>query len=371
MKQSRRARWLVAAMALAGLTLTAWQQTPVDASTAGSADLAASAQVPSATASPSIAGSLWTASTFALMKAGPATDSGTRTITADETIVGSEPEVSRSDASAVAGGELRRHGISLDGWARTWTTFGPATMAPLHPLVVVLHGRGGSGRTMELLGLDTVAAARGIEVAYPDGVDGSWNDGRRGVQSVAALEPVDDISFLETVIDDAVARDGADPARIAIVGHSNGALMASAFACQRAHLLQAIVLVSGAGADSLPATCKPSRALSVLEVHGDRDRVVPFDGGAIASADGLPRGFAASVPAVLEIWRRRANCSAAVKEQPAGSPPSILEHASCPDGTEVALQLVVGGGHGWRLAPGFDTGMTVWGFLVKHGFGSA
>jgi polyhydroxybutyrate depolymerase len=354
-------------MALAGLLLTAWQQNPVDASTAEGADPAASAHVAPTTASPSIAGVPWTPPALAPTAPGSATGSGTGTMTADETGVAGEPEASRSDATPVAGGEQRRHGVSLDGWARTWTTFEPATVAPLHPLVIVLHGRGGSGRTMELLGLDTVAAARGVEVAYPDAVDGSWNDGRRGVQSVAALEPVDDIRFLETVIEDAVARDGVDPARIAIVGHSNGALMASAFACQRADLLRAIVLVSGAGADSLPATCQPSRPLSVLEVHGDRDRVVPFDGGAIASADGQARGSAASVPAVLEIWRRRANCPAAVKEQPTGSPPSILEHASCPEGTEVALQLVVGGGHGWRLAPGFDTGTTVWGFLVKHG----
>ncbi|MCS6883467.1 MAG: hypothetical protein RMK84_14755 [Oscillochloridaceae bacterium] len=53
------------------------------------------------------------------------------------------------------------------------------------PLLVVLHGGYGSGRTMQLaLGFDRYADARGFRVVYPNAFNGMrWNDGR------GALDP--------------------------------------------------------------------------------------------------------------------------------------------------------------------------------------
>lgn len=52
------------------------------------------------------------------------------------------------------------------------------------PLVLVFHGGGGTGRgTARLYGFNDLADARGVAIAYPEGLDHHWNDGRASTVS--------------------------------------------------------------------------------------------------------------------------------------------------------------------------------------------
>jgi polyhydroxybutyrate depolymerase len=65
------------------------------------------------------------------------------------------------------------------------------------PLVLALHGGGGSyERTDDLMKLTPVADRERFVVAFPDGVDRGWNDGRTDAEAVASREDVDDVGFL-------------------------------------------------------------------------------------------------------------------------------------------------------------------------------
>ncbi|ODV12511.1 MAG: hypothetical protein ABT20_03810 [Rubrivivax sp. SCN 70-15] len=167
----------------------------------------------------------------------------------------------------------------------------PAAGAPgLHPLVIVLHGHGGSARQMLGRGpgksplslwLDRVDRD-GLVIVAPDGLRGGdgkpgWNDCRRDART---KPPVDDVGLIGEVIDRAVAEHDADPARVYLIGMSNGGMMAFRAAIELGPRLAAFATVGASmAADSLcPA---PTHPLPVLVMAGTADPLVPYAGGAI------------------------------------------------------------------------------------------
>ncbi|MYM92181.1 prolyl oligopeptidase family serine peptidase, partial [Rugamonas sp. FT82W] len=127
-------------------------------------------------------------------------------------------------------------------------------LAGARPLLILLHGRGGSaaqvlgrGRLPSPLSLwlEIADRERWIVVA-PNGVNGS--DGKSGWNDCRADAPgnprVDDIGFIKAIIDAAVARGEADPARIYVMGMSNGGIMALRAASELGERLAAVAAVS-------------------------------------------------------------------------------------------------------------------------------
>ncbi len=72
------------------------------------------------------------------------------------------------------------------------------------PLVLLLHGGGGTGEGMEKLtlgGFNRLADREGFVVVYPDGIEKHWNDGR-GLEAYRAhRENIDDVGFVSALID--------------------------------------------------------------------------------------------------------------------------------------------------------------------------
>lgn len=139
----------------------------------------------------------------------------------------------------------------------------------LTPLVVVLHGLGGSGGDTRDFGFDAIG---GFLVAHPDGVERSWNAG--ACCGAAHEQGVDDVARLDELVARMVAEDRVDPDRVYAVGFSNGAMMAYAWACG-SRTLAGIGVVGGA----LVAPCPDPGPVAVVAVHGDSDLSVPIDGG--------------------------------------------------------------------------------------------
>ncbi|HEY3339740.1 MAG TPA: alpha/beta fold hydrolase, partial [Propionicimonas sp.] len=154
-------------------------------------------------------------------------------------------------------------------------------------LVVALHGYGGDAAgAVDFFGLRPLADRRGFVVAAPQGTvdrDGKafWNASRACCNFWDAA--VDDTGHLSRVIATVVAQQAIDPDRVYVIGHSNGGFMAHRFAC--AHPGQVAAIASLAGALDVVGECTPTAPVSVLQVHGDADGTILFDGGAI---DGEP-----------------------------------------------------------------------------------
>jgi polyhydroxybutyrate depolymerase len=187
-----------------------------------------------------------------------------------------------------------------------------------------------------------VADRYGFVVAYPDGIDSTWADGRGA--SLPDRQGVDDVGFLSTMIDQLSRAYGIPPGRVFVTGMSAGGFMANRLACERADLVTAIAPVSGTLGSGFP--CAPSHPVSVMAVHGTADPVVPFDGGAMNGRGGA--SDIVSAPALAERWRAIDGCPGPLVADAAGSGEvQQMTAAGCAGNTEVTLVRINGGGHTW------------------------
>ena len=273
--------------------------------------------------------------------------------------------VSRHDATARAP-VVSTLAIPIGGVSRTATVVLPGSVARpaghRPPLLVVLHGVGGRGAELRGLGFEELALARGVAVAYPDGLGASWNDGRPGIEHESPAEVRDDVAFLQALIAELDARAGIDAGRVAVAGFSNGALMTGRLACEAAGALVAVALVAGTVGEGLLGTCRPTHPVPVVLVASDGDGIVPYDGGRIADFNGRRRGRVTSAAEFLAFWAAASRCGPTVATEVAGAavPVTRLDAQGCRPGSAVVHYRVSGGGHEWHRVAGFDTTTAVW-----------
>jgi polyhydroxybutyrate depolymerase len=249
-------------------------------------------------------------------------------------------------ASASPGGDTRGE-LSFGGLKRTYQLHVPAGLDHPVGLVLNLHGSGQSGSTQAgLTNYDWVADQLGLVVAYPDGVDHTWADGRGA--SAADRRGVDDVGFLVALVDRLSHDYGIPPGRVLVTGISAGAFMANRLACDRADVVSAVAPVAGTLGTGVP--CAPSRPVALLETHGTADPVVPFYGGAMNGSGGASDIVAA--PAMASRWRDLDGCSNAPIEDvlPAkgdGTSVHRFTGVGCAGGADAVFLQVDGGGHTW------------------------
>ena len=249
--------------------------------------------------------------------------------------------------------------VDVDGVGRRWTIVVPAG-PPASAVVVVLHGVGGRGADMRAAGFEPLAAGKGVVLAYPDALGGAWNDGRPGADPIVPGAPVDDGRFLRMLIDETVARTGAGAGRVAVVGFSNGAVMASRLACDLGDRVSALALVAGTAGQGFERSCRPSRPIAVLMAAGASDPVVPYAGGRIANWGTKRRGYLAGVDDVFTFWRAHNGCASM---QTAGGE---ARGTDCRTGAPVVRYRITGAAHEWYRAPRFDTAAVVWDFVQRR-----
>jgi polyhydroxybutyrate depolymerase len=221
------------------------------------------------------------------------------------------------------------------------------------PLLVFLHGLGGSGAELrEGLHLREMAEAFGFAFIAPDGaLDSSgrrfWNatDSCCNFDGIA----VDHVEALRRWIGEATANPKVDPRRVYLLGFSNGGFMAYRAACELGSLLAGIVSIAGAGPRNT-STCHPAKPLSVIQVHGDRDPIVKFEGGHLFADSGRPRYPSAEKSvaywAKFDGCNRHASPTGALDLNPGlpGAETVVWSYPGC-SGGRVELWKVAGGDH--------------------------
>jgi polyhydroxybutyrate depolymerase len=205
------------------------------------------------------------------------------------------------------------------------------------PLVLALHGAGGSGAAFANdTGFSRLADREHFLVAYPSAGASTafWNiSGKAG--------PPNDVEGLERSLDALEGAACVDRGRVFVTGVSNGGGMTARLACELSERLAGVASVAG-GYRSLPA-CKPQRPLPVLEIHGTGDQVVPYGG--------QPPDHRGSVARWLAQWRRIDGChGAATRLRPATGVTEIAWRR-CSAGTRVEHVRLDGAAHGWPGGP--------------------
>lgn len=255
--------------------------------------------------------------------------------------------------------------ISFDGRVRTYQIYVPSTASSTAavPLLVALHGGGGSGARFEQVsGFDEVAEAAGFIVVYPDAVSPpgdrmtTWNAG--DCCGYAARTDVDDVGFVQAVIAAVTAQYHVDPRRIFLAGHSNGGMLAYRMACESSVDIAAI----GVQSTTLEyAPCRPRAPVSFLHIHGTADTNIPITGGhgsEVSQVDFLPPPQAAATLAAAD------GCGSASSPAPDPTLPGAQQQTwtACPPGVAAEFVTVPGAAHAWMNT----SAQQIWSFLSAH-----
>jgi polyhydroxybutyrate depolymerase len=233
----------------------------------------------------------------------------------------------------------------------------PRNPKPPLPLIVAFHGAHGYGPWFPgESGLSRTADRYGFAVLYPTA--GS----SKHVWSLNRETHPDDVARLRALLPQAEGLACADPSRIYATGVSNGGGFAARVGCEMSETFAAIAPVAG-GYRSLDP-CPNGHRTSVLEIHGDADEVVPYNG---RDPDG-----AGSVVGFLGGWVGRDGCD----PKPVRTRPERgvirFAHDHCADGYVVEHLRLEGTDHGWPGAkPPFpshnpsqlEANEEVWGFF--------
>jgi polyhydroxybutyrate depolymerase len=238
------------------------------------------------------------------------------------------------------------------------------------PLVVLLHGYTASGASQaSYFGLIAEADKEGFLLAYPDGTRDPM--GNRFWNATDACcdffhSGVDDVAYLDAMIDEIAARYPVDPARVFLVGHSNGAFMAHRYACDRAARVAAIVTLAGMTWTD-QGRCGAGSPVSVLHVHGRNDGTINYNGGA------TPEGAYPGAVATVGDWAAKDGCNGSLAATGrkldldrtiAGDETVEEAYSGCPPGAAVDLWTIEGGGH----VPAFNENWagSIWAYMATH-----
>jgi len=221
------------------------------------------------------------------------------------------------------------------------------------PLLLVLHGAGGTGQGIESYsGFDALSDKEGFIVAYPDGINTAWNDDRGDESSI-----IDDVGYLSHLIDSVAEKANIDLNRVYAAGYSRGGMMSYRLGCVLPTKFAAVASVASTFPMYLLLACQNAPPKAVMIIQGTDDPVVPWMGIDTAY-------FSASDS--LKFWGQHNRCAVLgpIKEAVDLSPLDgtrllIQEGSKCQQ--PIVLYSVFHGGHTWPGHPvqaPFDLGLT-------------
>ncbi|MBX3227693.1 MAG: alpha/beta hydrolase fold domain-containing protein [Labilithrix sp.] len=217
------------------------------------------------------------------------------------------------------------------------------------PLVMLLHGYTSNAKDQDAyFGISALAETKGFLVALPNGTkDAAGNPFWAATDACCNFvnAAVDDVAYLRAVLADMKLRYAVDPKRVYVVGHSNGGFMSHRLACELAGEIAAIVSLAG-GQFADATKCTPSAPVAVLQVHGDQDETVTYEGGVF---------FGKSYPSAKQTvatWAAKNGCSPTLEPARdaldlertlAGAETTVARHACTTGAAE--LWTIAGGKH--------------------------
>ncbi|KAK5232433.1 hypothetical protein LTR47_006646 [Exophiala xenobiotica] len=216
------------------------------------------------------------------------------------------------------------------------------------PLIIALHGKGQHLSEFEYhTQLSNEETNDRAIVVYPEGINLQWT----GDPEAPSRSEVDDISFIDILIELVCEDYAIQTGRIYVVGFSNGGGLAALLAGDpgASTRIAAYAISSGAfyqdEALKEPLFSHPSPArlpVPILEFHGDSDPVEHYDG------KDTPDGPSYNVRDYIEKWVRLNKCVEEPKVQKLfGGKVEKVSWSSDKVSDVVQHYKIAGFGHGW------------------------
>jgi polyhydroxybutyrate depolymerase len=238
------------------------------------------------------------------------------------------------------------------------------------PLVINLHGYTSNSLEQKLYTqFMPIADSANFILVYPDGTLDSggttyWN-------SFGLDGGVDDVGFINDLIDYLQSQYNIDSNCIYATGMSNGGYMSYELACQLSNRVAAIASVTGSMTSLQTGDCNQVHPTPVMQIHGTADGTVPYDGnfGSI------------SIESLVDFWVQFNQCDASpVFEALPNANTSdncTAEHYIYANGlanSSVEFYKIIGGDHSWPGAPininttnqDFNASAEIWRFFSQY-----
>lgn len=259
------------------------------------------------------------------------------------------------------------------------------------PLVIMLHGFGGTAlNAASETGWSAKADHDNFIIAYPEGTrpdmgspanfrrnPQAWNDGSGRFH--AGEQNIDDVAFIDELINELAKRYRVDSDRIFVTGFSNGASMTFRIGAELSHQVAAIAPVSGT---CWMETLEPIPSLSLCYITGTADSLNPMEGGYPKLALGGKEQGGKAKPAVqkfIDQWGKALGCSESPNRDESNNGVRKRMYGNQNTQSQLVWITVEGLGHHWAggesQAPNFLVGRNttklnateaIWDFFQAH-----
>ena len=269
------------------------------------------------------------------------------------------------DATAA---ETVRYTMKYKGEVRTYWLYVPEGAGPATPLVLVLHGYGGSaeGYCPSML---EVAEREGFAVCYPDGLPDpkggkSWNVGYPFQEGME----VNDIKALCKIARAVQKKYNLSHDNAFLTGNSNGGEMCYLMALSKQDVFRAVAPISGLMLVWMYRELEAPKPIPVFELHGSEDTTSLMEGD-LTNEGGW--GEYMPVHQAVNYFVAKNRCLQEKRDTIPGKTPDNgryvvrYKYTDGIDGIETWLYVIVHGKHSWGVDD-IDTGEVVWEFFSKY-----
>lgn len=222
-----------------------------------------------------------------------------------------------------------------------------------YPLVLGFHG--GQQAATSALGwmvwanqsrLSEKANLEGFIAVYPEGrvlnQNRSWNAGE--CCPSAMNQNVDDVGFVNALLDFLFQAYAIDTTRVYATGSSNGGMMCYRLACELSHRLAAVAPNACA---QMFYPCNPNYAVPIIGFHSKVDPIVPYNGG-MGGASPLTTIYFPSQDSTLDFWTQQNGCQfrdTVVNGN--GNNYDFIKISNCSCNVEIHHYATSDGSHSW------------------------
>jgi len=239
---------------------------------------------------------------------------------------------------------------------RYYKIYIPSNLKPDSPLLLVLHGSMQSIddiRTYTGYEFERLAEQHGFALIYPQGFKNNWNDCRKSASYPAKVENIDDLAFMQALIETASKDYGIDKDKVFLSGWSNGGHLGFKAALEKPDMFAAIAAISANLPTPDNSDCSISDADktgSMLIMNGTADPINPHEGGRVTLFGFGDRGNVLSSQDSISYFATRAGYSdseietaLATNPQPQGS--VSIKQWQAENKPALSLVTIQDGGH--------------------------
>ena len=256
---------------------------------------------------------------------------------------------------------MKRCDLKHDNLDRFYYVYTPTNLDSNEsiPVLFAFHGYGSSAmRHLNYTNYFPLADSNNFIVIYPQGATTATLSTHWNVGGWTSKSTIDDLDFVDTVINLLKDKIQIDETRIYSSGMSNGGYMGYHLACNLSSKFAAIASVTGSMTNDTFNECDPTHPTPILQIHGLLDFIVPYDGNAGSK----------SIPDVINYWVNYNSCNLDPETLIKYDDYSLVvyeTYSNCLNDVNVKLILHPEMGHDWPSTQSYNINASseIWNFV--------